>query len=118
MPKFQPLVQLCGGDGELLTQFIYSIAMGEVFSQYLKDKKEAIARVGNDKIRQNGMCVAAAVTTNTKDVELITGDTVTLCIKDVAVIVGVNVAVPFGTTDWAGLQFRPESGHESLKKSN
>lgn len=69
--------------------------------------------VGNDEIRQNGMGVATA-TYYTHNTDSRTARLSISEIKDVAVVVAVDLAVTLTSTAGTGLQFRAEGSYVTL----
>ena len=89
--------------------------MQEILRQDTEQEEQAVAGVGDDEIREDGMGMAA-VTDEAHDAEAVADWGAAHEIDQGTVIIGMDTAVPLCTTAWAGLQFRAESGHEGIKQ--
>jgi len=57
--ELQPAAQLGKGDGETFAEPLHCGGAQEVLSQDTEDKEQAVAGVGDDEVREDGMGMAA-----------------------------------------------------------
>ena len=115
-PESQPSVELVGGEAKPFTEVFHRIKSRKVFPKETQDKEQAVARVRDDEIRENGMCVSAAVTDDAKDTEIGLHRMTALQIYNGSSVVGMDVTVSGRTTDGTGFQFRLKLSHKGIKK--
>ena len=113
--ELQPAAQLGKGDGEAFAEPLHCGGAQEVLSQDTEDEEQAVAGVGDDEIREDGMGMAAG-TDEAHDAEVVADRGTTYEVHQGAAIVGMDTAGPPGSAAGTGLQFRAEPGHEGIEQ--
>jgi len=113
--EVKPMVELFLCDKETLTEPLHRSRTQEILRQDPEDEKEAIGRVGDDEVREDGMGMAAG-TGKAQDAEAVADRVSMNKVDKRAAIVGMDSAGAFRPTAGAGLGFRAEAGHEGIKK--
>ena len=111
----QPPVQLGGGDGEPFTEPLHGGQAQEILRQDTQDKEKAIAGVGDDEIRQDGVGMAAG-TDKAQDAEAVADGSAGHEVHQGTVIVGMDPAGALCPAAGTGLQFKAEVVHEGIKQ--
>lgn len=109
-------MQLGKGDGETFTKFLCCGEMQEILRQDTEDEEQAVAGVGDDEVREDGMGMAAG-TDEPHNTETVADRGTVYEVHQGAVIIGMDLAVPLYSTAGAGLQPGAESGHEGIEQS-
>ena len=112
--EFQKTVQLGKGDGETPAEALYSREVQEILCQDTEDEEQAVAGIGDDEIREDGMGMAAG-TDEAKDAEAVSDRGAIYEIHQGTVIIGMDLAAACCPTEGTGLQLGTESNHERLK---
>lgn len=89
--------------------------MQEILRENPEEKEQAIARVGDDKIWEDSVGMAAG-TDEAQDAEAMADGSAAHEVHQGTVIVGMDPAGAFRTAAGTGLQLRTESGHEGIKQ--
>jgi len=109
------VVQLFLCNKEALTEPFDGRKTQEIFRQDAEDEKEAVRGVRDDKVREDGMGMAAG-TDKAQDAEAVPDGLSANEINQGTVIIGMDGAGTLCPTAGAGLQFRAETIHEGNKK--
>ena len=113
--EIQPAAQLGKGDGKALAELFHSGKMQEILRQNAEEEEQAIAGVGDDEVREDGMGMAAG-TDEAQDAEAVADGGTAHEVHQGSVIVGMDPAGALCPTAGTGLQFGPESDHEGIKQ--
>ena len=89
--------------------------MQEILRQDTEDEEQAVARVGDDEVREDGMGMAAG-TDEAHDAEAVADRGTTYEIHQGTAIIGMDAAGTPGPTAGTGLQFRAEPLHKGIKQ--
>ena len=111
-----PFIELVPGNAEAFTEGLNGRTAQESFCQDTEDEEKAIARIGDDHIRKDGMGVPAAFTDQPEDRDFLYDGLSMDKIDDAAAIVSMDVAVAGGGADGAGLPFGAEGSHIGLEQ--
>jgi hypothetical protein len=112
-----PFIELVPGNAEAFTEVLNGRTAQESFRQDTEDKKEAIAGIGDNHIREDGMGVPAAFADQPEDRDFLCDGFPMDKIDDAAAIVRMDMAVAGGTADGAGLPFGAERSHIGLEQN-
>ena len=112
-----PFIELVPGNAEAFTEVLNGRTAQESFRQDTEDKKEAIAGIGDNHIREDGMGVPAAFADQPEDRDFLYDGFPMDKIDDAAAIVRMDMAVAGGTADGAGLPFGAERSHIGLEQN-
>ena len=107
-------MQLGKGDGETPAEALYSREVQEILCQDTEDEEQAVAGIGDDEIREDGMGMAAGAD-EAKDAEAVSDRGAIYEIHQGTVIIGMDLAVACCPAEGTGLQLGTESNHERLK---
>ena len=113
--EFQKTVQLGKGDGETPAESLYRRKVQEILCQDTEDEEQAVAGIGDDEIREDGMGMAAG-TDEAHDAEAVADRGTTYEIHQGTAIIGMDAAGTPGPTAGTGLQFRAEPLHKGIKQ--
>ena len=102
LEKIQPAAQLGKGDGEALTEPLHGRQTQEILRQDTEEEEQAIAGVGDDEVREDGMGMAAG-TDEAHDAEAVADRGTTYEIHQGTAITGMDAAGPPGPTAGTGL---------------
>ena len=114
--KGNPFEKLILGDSISFTELFDGVKFCKVFPEDAQDKEQAVAGVGDDDIRKDGVRMIAAVTEDPQDTEIRFFLSAELKVDDGSAIVVMDVAVSGASADGTGFQFRPKQSHVGLKK--
>ena len=84
------------------------------YSARTEDEEQAVAGIGDDEIREDGMGMAAG-TDEAKDAEAVSDRGAIYEIHQGTVIIGMDLAAARCPAEGTGLQLGAESNHERLK---
>ena len=98
----KPAVKQLRGNGETFAEFFDGSRAQEIRCQDMEDEEQAVRRIGDDEVRQDGMGVAAG-TNETEDADTVPDWFSTQEIYQGTSIVGMDGAGSPGTTAGAGL---------------
>ena len=115
LEEIQPVAQLGKGDGEALTESLHGRQTQEILCQDTEEEEQAIAGVGDDEVREDGMGMAAG-TDEAHDAEAVADRGTTYEIHQGTAIIGMDAAGTPGPTAGTGLQFRAEPLHKGIKQ--
>lgn len=115
LKQFKPAVELVLGDRETFTEALHGKQTQEILRQDPEDEEEAIGRIRDDKVREDGMGMTAG-TDKAQDTEAVADRFPSHEINQGAVIISMDGAGAFHSAARAGLQFRTETDHEGVKK--
>ena len=90
--------------------------MQEILRQDTEDEEQAVAGVGDDEVREDGMGMAAG-TDEPHNTETVADRGTVYEVHQGAVIIGMDLAGPLYSTAGAGLQLGAESGHKGVEQS-
>ncbi|KAI4450499.1 hypothetical protein C823_005036 [Eubacterium plexicaudatum ASF492] len=90
------------------------IKVQEILCQDTEDEEQAVAGIGDDEIREDGMGMAAG-TDEAKDAEAVSDRGAVYEIHQGTVIIGMDLAAARCPAEGTGLQLGAESNHERLK---
>ena len=113
--KIQPSAQLGKRDGEALAESLHGRQVQEILRQDTQEKEQAIAGVGDDEVRKDGMGMAAG-TDKAQNAEAVADRGATHEVHQRTAIVGMDPAASLSPTTGTGLQLRAESLHERIKQ--
>lgn len=111
----KPAVELGKGNGEAFAELFHSGEAQEILRQDTEDEEQAITGVGNDKVGENGMGMAAGAD-QAEDAEIVADNGTVYKIGQGTAIVSMDPAGAFRATAGAGLKFRAETTHEGIKQ--
>lgn len=114
--KGNPFEKLVPGDSISFTELFDGVKSCKVFPEYAQDKEQAVAGVRDDDIREDGMCMVAAVTEDPEHTKIRFLLCAGLEVNDGSAVVIMDMAVSSASTDGAGLQFRPKQSHVGIKQ--
>ena len=100
--EFQKTVQLGKGDGETPAEFLYRRKVQEILCQDTEDEEQAVARVGDDEIREDGMGMAAG-TDEAHDAEAVADRDTTYKVDQGTAVISMDAAGTPGPTAGTGL---------------
>ncbi len=86
-----------------------------VYTLKLSAYEQAVSRVGDDEIREDGMGMAAG-TDEAQDAEAVAGRCAANEVHQGAAIIGMDCTRPLGPAAGTGLQLGTESGHEGIEQ--
>ena len=98
----QPAAQLGNGDGEALTEPLHGRQVQEILRQDTEEEEQAVAGVGNDEVRENGMGMAAGAD-KAHDAETVADRGTIYEVHQGAVIVCMDTAGTLRSTAGTGL---------------
>ena len=102
LEEIQPAAQLGKGDGEALTEPLHGRQAQEILRQDTEEEEQAIAGVGDDEVREDGMGMAAG-TDEAHDAEAVADLGAANEVHQGAVIVGMDAAGSLYPTAGTGL---------------
>ena len=103
------------GDGEFFTKVGNGHPMPGVFYEYTQDKKEGVAGIGDDGIRQDGMGTSAGAD-DPGDPDAGEDRPALHKVHDKAAIIGVNAATSFASTGGTNLSPGNKLSHKGTQK--
>lgn len=117
----QPSVKQAGRNAKETADFLYGSqsigpGAGKVSQKHPEEESDSIRGIRNDKIREDGMRMAAACAIETKDMEAFLGNGTVMTIDNEAVIVSMRMAVSCGSTDRTGCVFGTKVVHETIEE--
>ena len=115
LEEIQPAAQLGKGDGEALTESLHGRQTQEILREDAEEEEQAIAGVGDDEVREDGMGMATG-TDEAHDAEAVADRGTAYEVHQGTVITGMDAASPPGPTAGTGLQLRAEPGHEGTEQ--
>ena len=115
LEKIQPAAQLGKGDGEAFAEPFHSGKAQEILRQDTEEEEQAIAGVGDNEVREDGMGMAAG-TDEAHDAEAVADRGTTYEVHQGTAIIGMDAAGTPGPTAGTGLQLRAETGHEGTEQ--
>lgn len=113
-----PFVELLFSDGKSGTKLFHCIKMQKIFTEDTENKKQAVAGIRNDKIRQDsmGMVTAAAVAAYPENGDLMHGRSSANKVDQFSGVIAVNRKRALCITYRTGFQFRPDKFHKTVKQ--
>ena len=115
LEEIQPAAQLGKGDGEAFAEPFHSGKAQEILRQDTEEEEQAIAGVGDNEVREDGMGMAAG-TDEAHDAEAVADRGTTYEVHQGTAIIGMDAAGTPGPTAGTGLQLRAETGHEGTEQ--
>ena len=100
--EFQKTVQLGKGDGETPAESLYRRKVQEILCQDTEDEEQAVAGIGDDEIREDGMGMAAG-TDEAHDAEAVADRDTTYKVDQGTAVIGMDAAGTPGPTAGTGL---------------
>ena len=113
--ELQPAAQLGKGDGEAFAEPLHCGGAQEVLSQDTEDEEQAVTGVRDDKVREDGVGMAAG-TGQAQDGEAVADRSTAYEINQGTAVVGMDPAGTLCPTAGTGRKFRTEPGHEGVKQ--
>ena len=115
IPKKNPFAELVFRYIISFTELFSCMKMCEKISKDAKNKKQAIAGIRNDNVRQNSMSMLAAVAEYAHDAEVILDQVTIAKVDDISAVVVMDMASTLRFTDRTGFKLRYELIHECIK---
>lgn len=103
-------------DIKAFTELFDGMESGKVFAQDKEDEEQAVAGIGDNDIRKDGMGVSTAATEYTHDAEILLLLSSGLKVNDGSAVIIVDMAVASASTDGTGLQLWLKQPHVGVKK--
>ena len=116
MPHGKPVIKLVTGDGKTFTDTLHSIKSRKVLRKNTEDKEQSISGIGNDKIREDGMCMPTGAD-EPCNTEFMTDRFSVDKVGDGTAITGMDMAGTLSAAAWTGSDFRTESFQKRIKES-
>lgn len=115
MPHGKPVIKLVTGDGKTFTDTLRSIKSRKVLRKNAEDKEQSVSGIGDDKIREDCMCMPTG-TDEPRNTEFMTDRFCVDKVGDGTAIISMDMAGTLSTAAWAGSDFRTECFHKRIKE--
>lgn len=115
MPHGKPVIKLVAGDEKTFTDTLRSIKSRKVLRKNTEDKEQSVSGIGNDKIREDCMCMPTGAD-EPCNTEFMTDR---FCIDKVGngtAIISMDMAGTLSAAAWTGSDFRTECFHKRIKE--
>lgn len=115
MPYGKPVIKQVAGDGKTFTDALSSIKSRKVLRKNTEDKEQSISGIGNDKIREDGMCMPTGAD-EPRNTEFMVDRFSIDKVSDGTAIISMDMAGTLSAAAWTGSDFRTESFHKRIKE--